>query len=156
MGMFTGIGSVNESIEQMFSDPNRVMELFIVDEVSQLPDELVQEFCKEGGVGQQLVAEGKLRKKTLVRLSKKDDLARRETMIAMQLAKEHNDPLWKKFMINTKKRNELKAAMLKKYGTKATRGAKQAQQMFLKGGAKKTGILPKDFQRSVKNDENRK
>ena len=152
MGMFTGTGSVTESIDQMFADPNQVMELYIVDEVSQLTDEQVQEFCKPGGVGEQLVQEGKLHRTTLVRLSKKDDLARRETMLAMQMAKEKNDILWRKFVINTKKRNELKAAMKKKYGNKANRAAKQAQQQFLHGGPKGKGVLPDSFKRSGGDD----
>ena len=115
MGMFTNVGDIIPSIEESFSDPNTVMNLFILDEVSQLPDEKIKEFCAPGGVGEQLCEAGKFKKNTLVRLSKKDDLARRETMVAMQLAKENNDPLWKKFVINTQRRNELKAQIKKKY-----------------------------------------
>ena len=64
-------------LEESFADPNVMAEALIVDEVSQLPVSKIQEFCAPGGVGEQLVQEGKLRKKTLVRLSKKDDLTRR-------------------------------------------------------------------------------
>lgn len=147
MGMFTNVGDILPSIEESFSDPNMVMNIFILDEVSQLPDEKIKEFCAPGGVGEQLCEAGKFKKNTLVRLSKKDDLARRETMVAMQLAKENNDPLWKKFVINTQRRNELKAQIKKKYSTKASRVARQGQQEFLHGGPKKKGILPKNFQR---------
>lgn len=147
MGMFTNIGEIVPSVEESFKDPNAIINLFILDEVSQLPDEKIKEFCAPGGVGEQLCEAGKLRKNTLVRLSKKDDLARRETMVAMQLAKENNDPLWRKFVLYTQKRNEMKDQIKKKYNTKSARLAKQGQQEFLHGGPKKTGVLPKNFQR---------
>ena len=50
-------------IDQEFSNPDTIIEAFIVDEVSQLPDEKIQEFCQPGGVGEQLVQEGRLKKK---------------------------------------------------------------------------------------------
>lgn len=148
MGIFVNVGEMLPSIEECFKDPNEVMELFILDEVSQLPDEKIKEFCKPGGVGEQLVQEGKFRRNTLVKLSKKDDLSRRETMLAMQMAKDANDPLWRKYVINTQRRNELKAKMKKKYSMKANRAAKVAQKEFLHGGAKKKGILPSSFMRA--------
>lgn len=148
MGMFFNTGSIIPSIEESFKNPNEVMELFILDEVSHLPSEKIQEFCKPGGVGEQLVMEGKFKKNTLIRLSKKDDLSRRETMLAMQMAKEANDPLWKKFVINTQRRNELKAKMKQKYSTKANRAAKVAQNEFIHGGPKNKGVLPKSFMQS--------
>lgn len=152
MGMFFNVGDVEPSIEECFKDPNEVMELFILDEVSHLSDEQIQEFCKPGGVGEQLVQEGKFKRNTLVKLSKKDDLSRRETMLAMQMAKDANDTLWKKYIINRQRSNQLKAAMKKKYANKAARAAKVAQNEFIHGGAKKKGVLPKSFMRAGGND----
>lgn len=152
MGMFVNVGDINPSIEESFKDPNEVMELLILDEVSQLSDEKIQEFCKPGGLGEQLVQEGKFKRNTLVKLSKKDDLSRRETMLAMQMAKDANDSLWKKYIINRQRSNQLKAAMKKKYANKAARAAKVAQNEFIHGGAKKKGILPKSFMRAGGND----
>lgn len=148
MGIFLEEGSVQAGIDQSFSHPERIVESFIVDEVSQLPTESIQEFCKEGGVGEQLVQEGKLRRNTLVRLSKKDDLERRSSMMNIQLAKEKNDPLWKKLVINRQKKHQLIDAIDKKYGAKGERMAKKAQNDFLHGGAKNTGVLPKSFMRA--------
>ena len=152
MGMFFNVGDVEPSIEECFKDPNEVMELFILDEVSHLSDEQIPEFCKPGGVGAQLVQEGKFKRNTLVKLSKKDDLSRRETMLAMQMAKDANDTLWKKYVINRQRSNQLKAAMKKKYANKAARAAKVAQNEFIHGGAKKKGVLPKSFMRAGGND----
>lgn len=151
MGMFD-FGEITPSIEESFSDPGAIMEAYIVDEVSKLSDSKIQEFCEEGGVGEQLVHEGKLRRNTLVRLSKKDDLERRSSMMNIQLAKEANDPLWRKLQINRQKKRELIAAIDKKYGNKGTRLAKKAQNDFLHGGAKKQGVLPKSFMRAGGDD----
>ena len=68
-------------------------------------------------------------------------------MVAMQLAKEKNDPLWRKFVKNTQIRNKLKSDIKKKYGTQSNRLAKKAQQDFLHGGPRKQGVLPKNFTR---------
>lgn len=152
MSMFFDMNDYVPSVEESFKDPNAVMEMFILDEVSSLPDEKIQEFCKPGGVGEALVEAGKFKKNTLVRLSKKDDLSRRETMVAMQMAKEKNDPLWRKFVKKTAERNELKAAIIKKYSTKAGRVAKKAQADFLHGGPKNKGILPANFRKSGGDD----
>ena len=138
----------NSIIKEEFRDPSLLEQVFIADEVAHLPEEKIKEFCKPGGVGEQLVQEGKFRRNTLVKLSKKDDLSRRETMLAMQMAKDANDPLWRKYVINTQRRNELKAKMKKKYSMKANRAAKVAQKEFLHGGAKKKGILPSSFMRA--------
>lgn len=152
MGMFLNVGEYTPSIEESFKDPNEIMGLFILDEVSQLSDEKIREFCAPGGVGEQLCEAGRFKKNTLVRLSKKDDLIRRETMVAMQLAKEKNDPLWRKFVKNTKIRNSLKEQIKRKYGNQSTRIAKKAQNDFLHGGPKGKGILPKSFTKAGGDD----
>lgn len=133
------------TIAENFSDPNLLIEAVIVDEVSQLPVSKIQEFCQPGGVGEQLVQEGKLRKKTLVRLSKKDDLTRRTKMGALMLAKENDDPLYKKLVINRAKKKELVAKIMQKYGHKGERVAKQAQVQYLHG---KNAVLPQSFMKA--------
>ena len=132
MGMFT-TGIITESIEKAFTDPNAVIGQMIEMEVSQLPQEKIEEFCAPGGVGEALVEAGKLNKKTLVRLSKKDDLSRRKKMIALNLAKEAGDPLWDKLALNRVKERELIAKIVTKYGNKSQKLAVQAQKDFLKG-----------------------
>ena len=58
MGMFT-TGIITESVDKVFSDPDAIYGQMIEMEVSQLPDEKIQEFCAPGGVGETLVAERK-------------------------------------------------------------------------------------------------
>ena len=148
MSIFFEEGSVMPSIEASFAHPERITECLIVDEVSKLPTETIQEFCKPGGVGEQLVQEGKMRRKTLVRLSKKDDLERRTSMMNIQLAKDNNDILWRKLVKNRQQKHDLIDAIDKKYGHRGARLAKKSQNEFLHGGAKKTGVLPKSFMRA--------
>ena len=146
MGMFTH-GIITESVEKVFSDPDAIYSQIIEMEVSQLPDEKIQEFCAPGGVGETLVAEGKLGKRTLVRLSKKDDITRRKKMIALNLAKENNDPLWDKLALNRVKERELIAKIVAKYGNKSQKLAVQAQKDFVK-----KSHLPASFMRAGGDD----
>ena len=132
MGMFN-TGVITESVENTFSDPNAIISQMIEMEVSQLPQEKIEEFCAPGGVGEALVEAGKLRKKTLVRLSKKDDLSRRQKLVALNLAKENGDPLWDKLALNRVKERELLAKIVAKYGHKSQKIAVKAQKDFLKG-----------------------
>ena len=142
MGMFS-TGAITESIENVFSDPNAIISQMIEMEVSQLPQEKIEEFCAPGGVGETLVAEGKLSKKTIVRLSKKDDLSKRKKMAALNLAKENGDPLWDKLALNRVKERELISKIMAKYGNKAQKVAVVQQKEFLKGGH-----LPKSFMKA--------
>lgn len=142
MSMFS-TSMITESVEKVFSDPNAIYAQLIEMEVSQLPQEKIEEFCAPGGVGETLVAEGKLYKKTIVRLSKKDDLSKRKKMIALNLAKENNDPLWDKLALNRVKERELISKIMAKYGNKSQKLAVQAQKDFLKGAH-----LPKSFMKA--------
>ena len=81
-------------------------------------------------------------KKTLVRLNKNDDLTRRSTMAAMQIAKDKNDALWKALVKNRIQERKLLRAIKKKYGNAATRVAKIAQRNYLKG-SKNSKMLKK-------------
>ena len=85
-------GSEKITLENTFDEDQKdlVIEALIYDEVSHLPQEKIEEFCKPNGVGEELVMEGKLSNKTIVRLNKQDDLARRKKIMALNLAKEAN------------------------------------------------------------------
>lgn len=138
------MGYTTERISEAFADESEITDLIISDEVAQLPDYKIQEFCEPNGVGEQLVQEGKLKKKTLVRLSKKDDLSRRKKMMAMQLAKENNDPLFDKLALNRVKERELLGKIMQKYGSRGERLAKSAQQEYLHAKP----VLPKSFMKA--------
>lgn len=129
-------------IKESFKDPSHLEEAFIADHIAHLSEEQIKEFCQEGGVGEQLVAEGKISRKTLVRLNKQDDLTRRTKIGALLLAKENNDPLYAKLVKNRAIKKELVAKIMAKYKTKGAKVAKQAQNDFIHG---KKSALPKNF-----------
>lgn len=83
--------------------------------------------------GYQLLEQrGLIGKKTRVTLNKDDDLSRRETMAAMQLAKEADDVLFGKLALNRVKEKQLINAIKTKYGTKAKRAAVIGQKDYIK------------------------
>jgi len=126
-------GVVVTTLENTFKNPQEFEQIMIADEVANMSQEELQEFCAPGGLGEHLVTEGKLRNRTLVRLSKKDDLSRRKKMAAYELAKEHNDPAWKKFVFHRQKSLEFENKMAAKYGAKAERVAMISQKSYLRG-----------------------
>jgi hypothetical protein len=125
--------------------PEGLLESYIVDEVSHLSDEQIQEFC-HSDEAEALVEAGVMRKKTLVRLSKKDDVSRRRTMAAFSIARSKKDPLWTKLVKNRVQERKLIGAIVKKYGSKAEKVAKVGQKNYLK---KK---MPLSFMRAGGND----
>lgn len=150
MGIFYESANLNNSnmMNEAIKHPDELMEAFIIDEVSFLPQDRIRLFCESGGVADQLIQEGKLRSKnTLVKMSKKDDLSRRIVMTCMQMAKDNNDPDWREVVKAQKKKNKHKSKIVKKYMSRATNVAKKTQNEFLHGGPKKTGVLPEKFRK---------
>lgn len=86
--------------------------------------------------------EAKMAKKTIMRLNKNDDLTRRSNLASLIMARNANDPLWKKLALNRVKERQLRTAIFNKYGHKAQTIAKRSQQKHLKTA--KT-ILPIKF-----------
>lgn len=108
-----------------------VTEAMIYQELANLPQEKIKEFC-ESGEAQALLERSVLNKKTLIRLSKKDDLARRIKQAAYQLAREKKDPLWVKLVKTQIIKRKLVAAIMKKYQNPALRLAKASQIEYIK------------------------
>lgn len=124
------------------ADMDLLAEAFLVDEVNhKWSDAQVAEFCAPGGAGEALVEAKVLNKKTLVRLSKKDDLDRRTTMAAMELAKQKNDPLFQKLVVIYAKKDELKSKIIAKYGSRAQKVALAGQKAYIK----KMKSVPQSF-----------
>ena len=128
--MIYGNGAFNSGIDNS-EIPEGFLEQCIVDEVSHLTDEQIQEFCNSPEA-EQMVQEGTMRKKTLVRLSKKDDMSRRRTMAAFSIAREKKDPLWTKLVKNRVQERKLIGEIVKKYGGKADKVARAGQKEYLK------------------------
>lgn len=110
---------------------DELIESFLVDDLSRLNEAQIAEFCAPGGAGEALVEAGKMSKKTVVRLSKADDLKRRSMMAAMQRAKEKGDPLFDKLALNRVKEKDLLDAIYNKYKMIAEKDAKAAQKEYI-------------------------
>ena len=122
---------VEESAMDNDFDMDQMTEAMILAELASFNEEQLNAFL-ESDLCQTLVEAGKMRKKTIVRLGAKDDLSRRETIAAMELARQHNDPLFEKLRINRIKERELLGKIRAKYGTKATKIAKANQKDYIK------------------------
>lgn len=143
-------GNEDVTLENTFSenvDEQEIIEALIFDEVSHLPQEKIDEFCAPGGVGEQLVTEGKISRRTIVRLSKQDDLSRRRKQMILKIGKEKNDPDYHKAVMYREKERECLKRLEKKYGTKGEVLAKKAQKEYLHPASDKK-ILPASFMRA--------
>lgn len=80
-------------------------------------------------------------KKTFVRLNKNDDFTRRAHLASLILARNAKDPLFNKLALNRVKERQLRAAIFKKYETKARNVAKKSQIQHIKA-MKKMPALP--------------
>lgn len=123
-------------------DMNALVEAYLVDDLTHnYSQETVKEFCAPDGVGKALQEAKVLGKRTLVRLSKKDDLDRRQTIAALQMAKEANDPLYNKLIKVQAQRKQYLAQIKAKYSAKSQRAAVQGQKEYIKAMRK----VPKSF-----------
>lgn len=128
-----GIYSLGEEkLDLEVQDKEALQEAFIYDELCKLTDEEKQAFI-ESDQAKAMLEAGILTKKTLVRLTKQDDLTRRMSMAAMQFAKEADDPLYHQLKKNRIKERELLSKIEKKYASKSQRAAKIGQKNYLKG-----------------------
>lgn len=127
-----GIFSPNSVVmENELKDTNELLEAYIYDELSRLSDEKREEFV-QSEYAQSMLESGLISRKTLVRLSKNDDLERRIGMAAIQLSKEHDDVLYDQLVKVRIKERELLEKINNKYANKATRVAKIGQKDYLK------------------------
>lgn len=126
-----------------------VVEAFIMDDIAHSSQEEIDEFCKPNGLGEALCEAGVLgsgpyAKRSITKLSKTDELNRRENMAALILAKQAKDPLWAALAKNRVKEKELLGKIKTKYASKAMRVAKVGQKEYMKAYKTKK-VVPKSF-----------
>lgn len=83
----------------------------------------------EEGV-EELVAEGVLHEKTVIRLDKEAKYNQALKITVLQMAKESNDPDFKKFVVVKKLEKKLEDKLMKKYASRANKIAKAAAQKW--------------------------
>ena len=126
---------IEDMIDESF-DMDAFNETCVFMELASLPYE-ERKAIVESEEAAVMEAKGMIGRKTLIRLNKNDDVSRRTSAAAYQMAKDANDPLWGKLMFHMNKKNEFKDKILKKYNSKAIRVAKKSQKDYLKAPSAK-------------------
>ena len=130
MGMY----SDNIRDEDFGIDMDALVEAFIIDDLTHnYGEDTIKEFCAAGGVGEALLEAKVLsNKRTLMRLSKESDLARRKVIAAIQIARAKNDPLFAKLVKHKLLFKQARQKIVAKYGSKASRAAIAGQKEYIK------------------------
>jgi hypothetical protein len=127
---------VQESEDDMQNvDLKPFVELMVYDDISRGSDDQRKAFC-ESTQAQVLMEKQVLNKGTLMRLSKEDDAKRRIKLIVYQMAKEKNDPDWKKMTLYRKLWKKFRGKLMRKYANKAKRIAVQSQREYIQAARK--------------------
>ena len=108
---------------------DELLEAFFYDDHYSDSDADKRELLEQADV---LLEAKKVSNKTIVRLNKNDDITRRTTMAARQIAKDNNDTLWKALVKNRVQERKLLRAIKKKYNSKANQVARIGQKKYLK------------------------
>lgn len=140
MSIFSGSIFENTNLDLNMEErpSDSIMEQLLIEEASHFTNDEMQQFL-ESELCETLIQEGKMRRNTIVLLSKRDDQSRRNKIIAMQMAKEANDPLWEKLRKNRIIERNLLSKIMQKYGRKAQKTAKAQQKDYIKNR------MPKNF-----------
>jgi hypothetical protein len=132
MGLFNNTKTEENIMEMELQNPNELAEAMILDELSFLTDDQKEEFAVSE-VCTELIEEGLLKRQSVVRLTRNDDLSRRMKLAAFQLAKERQDPLWSMLVKNRVKERALIGKIMQKYRGQAGKAAKVSQKTYIKG-----------------------
>ena len=134
MGLFdpATIEGIDESFDNELND---IIEAFIVEDVCKMNSDDIKAWTESEECAALIEAQA-LRKPTMMRLSKADDEKRRVKIVAYTLAKNANDPLYTKMLKYRTLWKQTSNKIVEKYGNKATRMAKKAQQEYIRNYSK--------------------
>ena len=110
---------------------NDINEQLLVQECSTFSEEQLKMFL-ESDLCKSLCEAGKFSKRSIMLLSKQDDLTKREKLICLNLAREAKDPDWEKLKKNRIQERKLIANIVKRYRSKASKAAKIQQKDWIK------------------------
>jgi hypothetical protein len=113
-------------------DAARLAEAYFFVETAGMPEHLRKSLLENSDIMTPLTEGGLIGKSTVIRLNKLNDMDRRITMAAMNIARDKHDPLFEKLRINRVKERELLGKITKKYLAPATKQAKKAQKIYIK------------------------
>lgn len=115
-------------------DMDALVEAFLIDDLTHnYGEDAIHEFCSAGGAADALLEAKVLsNKRTVVRLDKQSDLARRKMITALAMAKASNAPEYNKLVKVQLLRKQLKAKILAKFGSRAAKLAVKGQKQYVK------------------------
>ena len=116
-----------EEGSQDIQDYDMLLENLIYDMAATMSDD-ERKYFMESDTFQNVVNEGGISKRTVVRMNKLDDLTRRIAVAAFQMAKQDNDPNYKALKKLIAKKQAIKAKILKKYATRVKPAVMKAQK----------------------------
>ena len=120
-----------EEGSQDIQDYDMLLENLIYDMAATMSDD-ERKYFMESDTFQNVVNEGGISKRTVVRMNKLDDLTRRIAVAAFQMAKQDNDPNYKALKKLIAKKQAIKAKILKKYATRVKPAVMKAQKQLIK------------------------
>lgn len=124
-----GMGPIDET--SGVQDEAALMESIFESAVASMPEEDRLAYLQTDEVKAALEA-GVIGKRTVVRLSKMDDLSRRIKLAALQKAKEENAAEWKQLRLNRVKERMLLNKIMARFGTRVRTSAQKSQRALLK------------------------
>ena len=124
-----GMGPIDET--SGVQDEAALMESIFESAVASMPEEDRLAYLQTDEVKAALEA-GVIGKRTVVRLSKMDDLSRRIKLAALQKAKEENAAEWKQLRLNRVKERMLLNKIMTRFGTRVRTSAQKSQRALLK------------------------
>lgn len=123
-------------------DANSLIEAFIYDTITSQGEEYTKQFL-ESAECKALEEAGVLGKKTIVRMTKVDDLSRRIKLAALQKAKEDRDPNYLLLKRVIAKKKDLSSKIMSKYASRVKNDAIKSQRALMK-------ISPSYFTRPIR------
>jgi hypothetical protein len=137
-----GTEPIGQLTGSCIEDANSLIEAFIYDTITSQGEEYTKQFL-ESAECKALEEAGVLGKKTIVRMTKVDDLSRRIKLAALQKAKEDRDPNYLLLKRVIAKKKDLSSKIMSKYASRVKNDAIKSQRALMK-------ISPSYFTRPIR------
>lgn len=129
---------VNESHEPVVEshgtgivDQDALLENMLIDQMNRMTDEEFQAYTESVDF-QNLVEAGVLGRRSVVKMTRKDDLNRRIHLASIQMAREQGDADWEALRKNRVNERRLLKKIYTKYANRVRRDAMQSQKRLIK------------------------
>lgn len=112
-------------------DQDALLENMLIDQMNRMTDEEFQAYTESVDF-QNLVEAGVLGRRSVVKMTRKDDLNRRIHLASIQMAREQGDADWEALRKNRVNERRLLKKIYTKYSNRVRRDAMQSQKRLIK------------------------